>query len=110
MEGGQTEGHVGLGKVATVWDGEIAGMRRGIEAVDRNRKVLVLSDSQTAIAAVKKAGRTGKARTRDLRKVVQEIRRRQDFLGPGAVRIGWVKAHVNIFGNEKADKQAKMGA
>ena len=93
-----------------MWDGEIAGIRRGLETVDRGRKVLVLSESQAAIAAVKRAGRTGKARTRDLRKVIQEIRRRQEMLGLGAVRFGWVKAHVDIFGNEKADEQAKMGS
>ena len=45
----------------------------GMEAVERDKKILVLSDSQAAIAAIKKAGRTGKARTRDLWKVIQEI-------------------------------------
>ena len=101
VEGGLAQGHLGLGKCATVWDGEVAGMRKGLEAVDRRKKVLILSDSQAAIAAVKRAGRTGKARTRDLRKLVREIKRRQEILGSEAVRFGWVKAHVNIFGNEK---------
>jgi len=68
------------------------------------------SDSQAAIAAVKKAGCTEKARTRDLRKVIQHVRNRQDRMGPGAVRLGWVKSHIGTHGNEKADEQAKLGA
>ena len=109
-EGGAAEGFVGLGKVATVWGGEVAGVRKALDAVDRSKKVLILSDSQAAIAVVKKAGRLGKARTRDLRKVIQHTRWRQEELGLGAVRFGWVKSHIGIHGDEKADEQAKLGA
>jgi len=59
-----------------------------------NRKILILSDSQAAMSAVRKAGRTGKARATELKRVVEEIRIRQARLGPDAVRLGWVKAHV----------------
>jgi len=47
---------------------------------------------------------------RYLRWVVDEIGRRKEELGEDAVTLGWVKAHVGIYGNEKADKLAKEGA
>jgi len=67
----------------------------------------MLSDSQAAIAAVKKAGCTGKVRTRDLRIVMEGIRERQFRLGPNAVSFGWVKAHNELHVNEEADQLAK---
>ncbi|KAF8418709.1 hypothetical protein EV426DRAFT_311223 [Tirmania nivea] len=73
-------------------------------------KLLILTDSKAAVAALRKAGRRGKARTRDLRKAVASIKERHERLGAGAVRIGWVKAHVGIPGNERADVLAKEGA
>ena len=100
----------GLGKLATVWDGEVVGMRGGIQMVPEDQKILLLSDSQAAIAAVRKAGRTGRARTGELKEVVEEVRKRQKNLGPDAVRFAWVKAHVGTRGNEKADQMAKSGA
>jgi len=56
---------------------------------------------------VKKAGRTGRARTRDLKVVMERIRERQSRLGPNAVSLGWVKAHNELHGNEEADRLAK---
>ena len=61
-----------IGNVATVWDGEIAGMAGGLAKV-RDKKVLILADSKAAIAAVKKAGRTGEARSRHLQRTVNMI-------------------------------------
>ena len=37
------------------------------------RKVLILADPKAAISAVKRAGRTGKARSRHLQKVVNTV-------------------------------------
>ena len=58
----------GIENVATVWDAEVAGMEDGLTKVRRDgeQKVLILADSKAAIAAVRKAGRTGRARSRDL--------------------------------------------
>jgi len=75
--GGKKTRGVTLGKLATVWDGEVCGVRGALEVALRETNVLNLSDSQGAIAAVKKAGRTGKARTRDLKIVMEGIRERQ---------------------------------
>jgi len=88
VEGGKKLKGVTLYKLATVWDGELCGVRGALEDAPSESNVLILSDSQAAITAVKKAGRTGKARTRDLKFVMEEIRERQSRLGPNAVSFG----------------------
>ena len=75
-------------------------MAEGLARIQRGRKILILADSK----AVRKAGRTGKARSSHLKKVVDEIGVR----GPGMVKLRWVKAHIGILGNEAADVLAKM--
>ena len=58
---------VRVGTMATVWDGEITGMKMGLSAAgNAEEKVIILCDSKAAIQAVINAGRRGKARTRDL--------------------------------------------
>ena len=102
----------GVATVATVWDGEVAGMAEGLESLSRDgrTRVLILAGSKAAIAAVKKAGRTGTARSRHLQELVNEIGERVDVGGKGVVRLGWVKAHMGILGNEAADVCAKQTA
>ena len=56
--GEESEVECGIGNVATVWDGEVAGMAGGLAKVRREKKVLILADSKTATAAVRKAGKT----------------------------------------------------
>jgi len=67
------------------------------------------SDSQAGVAAVREARGTGRARTGELKGVVEAMRKRQKNLGPDAVRFAWVKAHVGTQGNGKADQMAKSG-
>ena len=61
-----------VGSVATVWECEIAGMQLVLEA-QPVAPLLVLSDSRAALAAVKNAAGVGKARTADLRAVVDLV-------------------------------------
>ena len=79
---------------------------KGLARTQREKKVLILADSKAAIAAVTKAGRTGKARSSHLKQVVDEIGAR----GLGMVKLGWVNAHMGILGNEAADVLAKNAA
>jgi len=68
-------------------------MRWGLQLAPEDRKVLILSNSQAAITTVRKAGRTGRARTEKLKEVVEEVRKRQK---PNAVRFAWVKAQSGL--------------
>ena len=45
-----------------------------------------------------------------LRKVVNATARKQTLLGQDAVELEWVKAHMGIGGNERADRLAKEGS
>ena len=65
-------GSMAVGSVATVWDGEIAGMSLTLESMAVS-PVLVLSDSQVAIALARSAAPCGSARTADLRPVVDMV-------------------------------------
>lgn len=96
-----------VGLLATVWDGGIAGLERGLRAAGDADQVLMLADSKAAIKAIVTAGRTGNARTRALGALGTKVKRRKDLYGADAVRFGWVKAHVGISGNEGADAMAK---
>jgi len=107
-----------LGPAATVWGGEVSGVHGEVSGVHgelmevpADRKVLILSDSQAAIAAARKAGRARRARTAELKGVVENIWDRQARLGSDAVRFSWVKVHVGgTRGNEFADQLVKEGA
>ena len=99
-------GSVAVGSIATVWDGEVAGIRQPLMMAPEV-DVLVLSDSTAALQAIKGAARSAHGHTRDLVQVVDEIGRRS-LLGL-STQFGWVKAHAGIVGNERADLMAKAG-
>ena len=84
----------------------MAGIRQALRMAP-DVDVLVLSDSTAALRAIKRAADIGRGRSRDLVEVVDEIGRR---ITKGlSTEFGWVKAHVGIDGNERADLMAKAG-
>ena len=80
-----------VGLVATVWDGEVAGLRLALESLPV-APLLVLTDSKAALAAVQNAASAGMARTADLRLMVDQVG--QWALAGVEFRFGCVKAHV----------------
>ena len=97
---------IAVGSIATVWDGEVAGIRQALRMTPEV-DILVLSDSTAALRAIKRAACNGRGRTRDLVEVVDEVGRR-NLLGL-STQFGWVKAHAGVDGNERADLRAKAG-
>ena len=69
---GMTEGSAYVGESTTVWDGEIRGVLGALRATRAEPNILILTDSQAAISAIRKAGTTRKARTQDLGEVIKE--------------------------------------
>ena len=99
-------GRVAVGNIATVCDEEVAGIRQALRMAPEV-DILVLFDSTAALQAIKHAPRDGRGRSRDLVEVVDEVGRRCRM--GLSTQFGWVKDHVGIDGNEKADLMAKTG-
>ena len=103
---GNGAGSVAVGNIATVWDGEVAGICQALRMAP-DVDVLVLSDSTAALRAIKRAADRGRGRSRDLVEVADEVGRR---IAKGlSTQFEWVKAHVGVEGNERADQMAKAG-
>ena len=91
-------------------DCAVGNVATGLARARQNEehRILILADSKEALAAVRKAGRTGRARYRHLQKVVNTVAEIKEE--GGEVKLGWVKAHMDILGNETADVLAKNAA
>ena len=72
---GNGAGRVAVGSIATVWDGEVAGIRQALRMAP-DVDVLVLSDSTAPLRAIERAADSGRGRSRDLVEVVDEVGRR----------------------------------
>ena len=103
---GNGAGSVAVGSIATVWDGEVAGTRQALRMAP-DVDTLVLSDLTEALRAIKRAADRGHGRSMDLVEVMDEIGRR--IMKGLSTQFGWVKAHVSVDGNERADLMAKEG-
>ena len=103
---GNGAGSVSVGSIATLWDGEVAGIPQALRMAP-DVDMLVLSDSMAALRAIKRGADRGRGRSRDLVEVVDEVGRR--IMKGLSTQFGWVKAHVGVDGNERADLMAKAG-
>jgi ribonuclease HI len=96
-----------LGSLATVFQGEIVAIAMAaehlLEREIHGQRVVFLIDSQAAIKALGGI-RTGSCTTRNCTRVL-------NLLGEGnEVLLQWVPGHMDVQGNEEADKEAKEGA
>ena len=69
---GNGAGSVAIGSIATVWDGEVAGIHQALR-VAPEANILVLSDSTAALQAIKNAARDGRGRCKDSGSLVDQI-------------------------------------
>lgn len=92
--------------MTTVWDEEIASMWLALDSVMVSH-VLVVSDSQAAIALMQNSAACGSARMADLRAIVDMV---EEWDSAGVlIHFACVKAHVGVAGNKLADEMAKVG-
>ena len=98
--------NVAVGNITTVWDGKVAGIRQVLRMA-QDVDLLILSDSTAVLLAIKQAAKGGRGRFRDLVEVVDEVGRRS--MRGLSMQFRWVKAHVGVDGNERADLLAKAG-
>src|SRR4029077_4708792 len=100
---------LGTEDMATVYAGELEGVRMALKETTRVRafrKVTIFTDSQAAIRAVKRPNSpSGQSIIVAIRDFIREFR-----AAGGELNIRWIPAHNGTPGNEAADKAAKDAA
>ena len=93
---------------ATMWDRQVAGIERASKIVSKV-PILVVDDLRVHLQAIKMAGTREKECTRGLKEVVCLIWEIVHMSRDELVSMGWVKAHIRINSNEKADTEVNYG-
>ena len=93
-----------LGEKNSVFQGEILGIHKACDNLKNLNadKVTIFCDSQAALAALS----NWKVNSITVEKCIKNLNQLSQLT---EVELKWVKAHVNIRGNEIADTQAKLG-
>ena len=95
----QFYGGRGLGDTATVWDAGVTAIAETLRR-SKGKRLLLLSDSKAAIAAVVKAGKKGRGRTRELIEAA-DLTAKRCRKDPEAVCLSWVKSHIGSKGTKQ---------
>ncbi len=106
-EGGDEEREKWLGPLATVCDGELEGIAIALKQADAD-DVLIIADSQATIQISVNVSKGRSARTAAERRIAVATARRHR--AQQKTKIGWIKAHIGVTGNEAADVCAKRAA
>ncbi|KAF8427706.1 hypothetical protein EV426DRAFT_682711 [Tirmania nivea] len=98
---GPTGGRHQLFRSCTVADGEEKGISLALHSSGAN-KLLILTDSMASKQALSNLSRGAPPRS-GIEKEIKDLLHRQ---GNRETAIGWVRSHIGIPGNEKADRRA----
>ena len=69
-----------VGERAIVWDSKIRGISGALQYTTQEPNILILAESHAVLATVKKAGTTGKARTKELANVIWLLYKRDSAI------------------------------
>jgi ribonuclease HI len=96
-----------LGKLATVFQTEIYAILQcaceNIKRAYKNKRILILSDSQAALKALSSLKVTS-------RLVAECLDALSELACLNEVTLVWVPGHCGVFGNEEADKLARQAS
>jgi ribonuclease HI len=105
----QTHGKFRLGVMCSVFQSELIAIKKSIEYVkeilqnsESIIRVLILTDSQSAIAAIKQFNST--------HPIVFDIRNLIKSCDKVVFHLKWIRGHTGVEGNERADELAKEAA
>ena len=101
------QGHLAVGSPLSNYDGEIEAVHAAVDELEKitpPSKAVLLVDSQAAIRSLSRNSQTDCQRTIDCRRKLETLASRGWIL-----KLQWIPSHVNIWGNEEADKLAKQG-
>ena len=101
--------HLGTDSQSGVYAAELSGVIQPIQTTeDKVRELVIFSDSQPAIQAVRNTKRPSGQYV--LRHIYDHVRATRSRQTPTLITIRWMPAHVGVPGNEAADEAAKSAA
>ncbi len=102
-----TSKNVKLNPEASVFQAELFALQTALAWIEenttsiRNIKIQIFSDSQSSLKAICKFHQQN-PQVQVIQKIIVSLQRNHQ------IKFYWIKAHTGIFGNEEADRQAKI--